>query len=91
MSLKTAKILRTLKAWLKKDVLIKKASYRDARTRLTRPYTQHKMRPRPAVRHFKRVLQKRYGPTDGRTNGRSDGPSQRCEDASKNSGNGRRN
>ena len=39
----------------------------------TRPYTQHKMRPRPALGHFQRFLQKRQGPTDGRTDRRTDG------------------
>ena len=28
-----------------------------------------KMRPRPALHHFQRFLQKRYGPTDGPTDG----------------------
>ena len=40
----------------------------------TRPYTRHKMRPHPALRHFQQFLQKRYGPTDRWTNGPTDGP-----------------
>merc|ERR1712228_544989 len=44
---------------------------------VTRPYTRHKMRPHPALRHFQRFLQKRYGPTDGRTDRRTDTPSYR--------------
>ena len=32
---------------------------RNPRRYLTRPYTRHKMRPRPALRHFQRFLQKR--------------------------------
>ena len=39
----------------------------------TRPYTRHKMRPRPALRHFQRFLQKRNGPTDQRTDQRTNG------------------
>ena len=39
------------------------------------------MRPRPALRHIQRFLQKRYrptdGPTDGRTDQRTDTPSHR--------------
>ena len=34
-------------------------------------YTQHKMRPHPALRHFQRFLQKRYGPTDQPTDQRT--------------------
>ena len=36
-----------------------------------------KMRPRPALRHFQRFLQKRYRPTDQRTDGPTDTPSYR--------------
>ena len=45
----------------------------DALPLRTRPYTRHKVRPRPALRHFQRFLQKRYGPTDGPTDGRTNG------------------
>ena len=39
----------------------------------TRPYTRHKMRPRPALRHFQRFSRKRYGPTDQPTDRPTDG------------------